>query len=60
MAPRPYRRPQRPKAARAIIVDGSLIRPGESVPRSVPTRDVDRLGVHGYVNRRRGDDGIDG
>lgn len=49
------RRFQRPTAARDIVVDGSLVRKGESIPRSVPTRDIDRLGRHGYVNRRRGD-----
>lgn len=53
------RRPQRPKAKRRIVVDGSVIQPGETVPRSVPLRDLDRLRSHGYVAARKGDDGID-
>jgi hypothetical protein len=54
--PAPYgRRRIRPKAKMNLLVDGSVIRPGESVPRSVPIRDIDRLGRHGMVNRRPGD-----
>lgn len=56
---RRFRRSNRPKAARTIVVDGGVIRAGESVPRSVPLKDIDRLGSHGYVQRRKGDDGVD-
>ncbi len=54
-----YRRRHKPVAARDILVDGSVVRAGEPVPDTVPLRDVDRLGSHGFVDRRPGDDGID-
>lgn len=54
-----YRRRQPPRVRTDIVVDGAVVRAGEPVPDSVPLRDVDRLGVHGYVDRRPGDDGID-
>lgn len=51
------RRPQRPRAARNILDgNGHLIRKGEPIPRgSIPHRDIDRLGQHGLVDRRKGD-----
>lgn len=50
------RRPQRPRAARNIVVDGSVICKGETIPRgAIPHRDIDRLGQHGMVDRRPGD-----
>ena len=51
------RRPQRPRAARTIVdAHGTVIRAGQPIPRgSIPTRDIDRLGRHGYVDRRKGD-----
>jgi hypothetical protein len=55
------RRLSRPRAKRDIL-DGSggVIRKGETIPRgAIPTRDIDRLGAHGFVERRKGDDGID-
>ena len=56
-----YRRPQRPRARRDIIdSSGGVIRKGESVPRgAIPLKDVDSLGSHGYIDRRKGDDGVD-
>jgi hypothetical protein len=60
MPPVRDRRPQRPKAARPIVVDGRVIRAGESIPRgAMPLRDIDRLGSHGYVDRRPGDNGLE-
>lgn len=43
-----------------LSADGSLIRAGESISREqIPTKDIDRLGSHGLVDRRKGDDGLD-
>lgn len=53
-----FRRPQRPKAKRPILHDGGVIKPGETLPRSIPTRDIDMLGSHGYAERRKGDQGV--
>lgn len=39
---------------RTIVVDGSIVRKGESLPRGVPLRDTDRLRAHGYVQTRKG------
>lgn len=54
-----FRRRHRPTVKRDIVVDGGVVRAGEHVPDSVSLHDVDRLGVHGYVDRRPGDDGVD-
>lgn len=54
-----FRRGQPARARRDIVVDGSLVKAGERVPDSVSLHHVDRLGVHGYVDRRPGDDGVD-
>lgn len=52
-----YRRPQRPRARRNLVDgNGSLIRAGQPIPRgAIPTKDIDRLGRHGLVDRRKGD-----
>ncbi len=55
------RRASRPRAKRDILdASGGVIRAGESIPRgAIPTNDIDRLGAHGFVERRGGDDGVD-
>lgn len=52
-----YRRGRPATAARDILDgSGSLIRKGQPIPRgSIPTRDLDKLGMHGFVDRRKGD-----
>lgn len=52
-----YRRGRPPTAARNLVDShGSLIRAGEPIPRgAIPHRDIDRLGQHGLVDRRKGD-----
>lgn len=56
-----FRRPSRPKAKRDILDGaGGVIRAGQTIPRgAIPSRDIDSLGAHGFVERRKGDDGID-
>jgi hypothetical protein len=52
-----YRRGRPARAARNLVdSSGSLIRAGQDIPRgAIPTRDIDRLGMHGLVDRRPGD-----
>ena len=52
-----YRRGRPARAARNIRdASGSLIPAGQPIPRgAIPTRDIDRLGMHGMVDRRKGD-----
>lgn len=52
-----FRRPSRPRAKRNLLdSNGGVIRAGQPIPRgAIPTRDVDRLGRHGMVERRKGD-----
>lgn len=55
-----FRRGSRPTAKRNMLDgNGGVIRAGQSIPRgAIPTRDIDRLGRHGMVNRRKGDTGF--
>lgn len=60
MAQSSQRRTYRPKVTKRIVVDGTVVRPGESLPRSVSLKDTDRLRAHGFVQTRKGSDWADG
>jgi hypothetical protein len=52
-----YRRGRPAHAARNVVDQyGTLIPAGQPIPRgAIPHRDLDRLGQHGMVDRRKGD-----